>query len=359
MNPQVDKKESQVPRPASRAPGDAQNILVTGAAGFIGFHLAQRLLARGDRVVGLDNLNDYYEVSLKENRLKQLTDSDNFEFVKCDLVDRAGMEAVFADQAFDVVVNLAAQAGVRYSLTNPHAYVDANLVGFMNILEGCRHQQAGHLVYASSSSVYGANTRMPFSVHDNIDHPVSLYAASKKANELMAHTYAHLYKLPCTGLRFFTVYGPWGRPDMALFLFTRAILAGQPIDVFNHGRMRRDFTYIDDIVEGVMRVADRPAQPNPDWNGDNPDPGTSAAPYRVYNIGNNNPVELMHLIETLEKALGKVAVKNFLPIQPGDVPATWANVDALSQDVGFRPDTPIEVGVQRFVDWYKAYYGVA
>jgi len=352
---QQTEKDIRVPPPASRVP-DSKRILVTGAAGFIGFHLAQRLLARGDRVVGLDNLNDYYEVSLKENRLKQLTKNENFEFIKCDLADRAGMEAVFADQAFDVVVNLAAQAGVRYSLTNPHAYVDANLVGFMNILEGCRHQQVGHLVYASSSSVYGANTRMPFSVHDNIDHPVSLYAASKKANELMAHTYAHLYKLPCTGLRFFTVYGPWGRPDMALFLFTRAILAGQPIDVFNHGRMRRDFTYIDDIVEGVMRVADRPAQPNPDWSGDNPDPGTSAAPYRVYNIGNNNPVELMHLIETLEKALGKVAVKNFLPIQPGDVPATWANVDALSQDVGFRPDTPIEVGVQRFVDWYRSYY---
>ncbi len=332
------------------------NILVTGAAGFIGSHLCQRLLARGDSVIGLDNLNDYYDVTLKENRLKQLTDKDNFTFIKCDLADRGAMEKLFADDKFDVVVNLAAQAGVRYSLTNPHAYIDANLVGFMNILEGCRHQQVGHLVYASSSSVYGANTNMPFSVHDNIDHPVSLYAASKKANELMAHTYAHLYGLPCTGLRFFTVYGPWGRPDMALFLFTRAILAGEPVDVFNHGRMRRDFTYIDDIVEGVVRVIDQPARPNPEWSGDNPDPGTSAAPYRVYNIGNNNPVELMHLIETLEKALGRVAVKNFMPIQPGDVPATWADVDALSNDVGFRPATSIEDGVGSFVEWYKGYY---
>ena len=333
-----------------------KKILVTGAAGFIGFHLSKRLLERGDTVIGLDNMNDYYEVSLKENRLRQLTDKENFTFVKCDLADRAGMESLFAGHRFDAVVNLAAQAGVRYSLTNPHAYVNANLVGFMNILEGCRHQQVGHLVYASSSSVYGANTSMPFSVHDNVDHPVSLYAASKKANELMAHTYAHLYRLPCTGLRFFTVYGPWGRPDMALFLFTRAILAGQPIEVFNHGRMRRDFTYIDDIVEGVVRVTDLPATPNPQWSGDVPDPGTSAAPYRVYNIGNNNPVELMHLIESLEKALGKVAAKNFLPIQPGDVPATWADVDALSDAVGFRPATLIEVGIARFVDWYKTYY---
>ena len=337
----------------------AKKILVTGAAGFIGFHLSQRLLDRGDEVVGLDNLNDYYDVSLKEDRLKQLKKREKLCFVKCDIADRTAVEKVFAEHRFDVVVNLAAQAGVRYSLTNPHAYVDANLVGFMNILEGCRHHETGHLVYASSSSVYGANTSMPFSVHDNVDHPVSLYAASKKANELMAHTYAHLYGLPCTGLRFFTVYGPWGRPDMALFLFTRAILAGKPIDVFNHGKMRRDFTYIDDIVEGVVRVADQPAAPNPGWNGDTPDPGTSAAPYRVYNIGNNKPVELMHLIETLEKALGKVAEKNFMPIQPGDVPATWANVDALTNDVGFSPDTPIEVGVQKFVDWYKAYYGGA
>ena len=333
-----------------------KKILVTGAAGFIGFHLATRLLERGDQVVGLDNLNDYYNVTLKEDRLKNLTDDDNFVFVKCDLADRSGLDKLFASHAFDVVVNLAAQAGVRYSLTHPHAYVDANMVGFLNILEGCRHHHVGHLVYASSSSVYGANTTMPFSVHDNVDHPVSLYAASKKANELMAHTYAHLYRLPCTGLRFFTVYGPWGRPDMALFLFTRAILDGQAIDVFNHGRMRRDFTYIDDIIEGVVRVVDQPAQPNPTWSGAQPDPGTSNAPYRVYNIGNNNPVELMHLIETLEQALGKQADKNFLPIQPGDVPATWANVDALSQDVGFRPATPIEAGVGRFVDWYRGYY---
>ena len=334
----------------------SNKILVTGAAGFIGSHLCQRFLARGDVVIGLDNLNDYYEVALKESRLKRLTDKDNFTFVKCDLADRTAMEKLFADYQFDAVVNLAAQAGVRYSLTNPHAYVDANLIGFMNILEGCRHQQVGHLVYASSSSVYGANTSMPFSVHDNVDHPVSLYAASKKANELMAHTYAHLYGLPCTGLRFFTVYGPWGRPDMALFLFTKAILAGEPIDVFNHGRMRRDFTYIDDIVEGVVRVTDQPARPNAEWSGDKPDPATSAAPYRVYNIGNNNPVELMHMIETLEKALGKTAIKNYMPIQPGDVPATWADVDALSNDVGFRPETPIEVGVGRFVEWYKTYY---
>ncbi len=346
---------NRVPHSASRVP-DSKRILVTGAAGFIGFHLCLRLLQRGDQVVGLDNLSDYYDVSLKENRLKKLNNIDNFSFIKLDISVRADMEKLFAEHQFDVVVNLAAQAGVRYSLTNPHAYVDANIVGFMNILEGCRQQRIAHLVYASSSSVYGANTSMPFSVHDNIDHPVSLYAASKKANELMAHTYAHLYGLPCTGLRFFTVYGPWGRPDMALFLFARAILAGEPINVFNHGRMRRDFTYIDDIVEGVVRVIDKPAQSNPDWTGDRPDPGTSAAPYRVYNIGNNNPVELMDLIETLEKALGKVAEKNFMSIQPGDVPATWANVDALSDDVGFRPDTPIEVGVQKFVDWYLGYY---
>ncbi len=337
----------------SRSP---KRVLVTGAAGFIGFHLSQRLLARGDTVIGLDNLNDYYDVSLKESRLNMLKGKENFSFVKCDLADRAAMESLFAKEPFDAVVNLAAQAGVRYSLTNPHAYVDANLVGFMNILEGCRHQRVKHLVYASSSSVYGANTSMPFSVHDNVDHPVSLYAASKKANELMAHTYSHLYGLPTTGLRFFTVYGPWGRPDMALFLFTKAILAGKPIDVFNYGKMRRDFTYIDDIVEGVMRVTDRTAAPNPDWSGDRPDPGTSAAPYRLYNIGNNNPVELMHLIETLEKALGRTAVKNLLPIQPGDVPATWADVDDLGRDVGFKPATSIEDGVGRFVEWYRGYY---
>ncbi len=329
---------------------------MTGAAGFIGMHLSKRLLERGDVVVGLDDLNDYYDVSLKEARLNNLTDKENFSFVRLDLADRKGMVELFARDCFDVVINLAAQAGVRYSLINPHAYVDANLVGFMNVLEGCRHSGVKHLVYASSSSVYGANTAMPFSVHDNIDHPVSLYAASKKANELMAHTYSHLYRLPTTGLRFFTVYGPWGRPDMALFLFTKAILAGEPIDVFNYGRMRRDFTYIDDIVEGVVRVADRPAQPNPAWSGDVPDPGTSAAPYRLYNIGNNNPVELMRLIEVLEDALGRKTAKNFLPLQPGDVPATYADVDDLINDVGFKPATTIEEGVGRFVEWYRGYY---
>ena len=333
-------------------------ILVTGAAGFIGFHLCQRLLARGDQVVGLDNLNDYYDVSLKQARLKQLEGQSGFRFVRLDLADRAGIAALFAAEGFDKVVNLAAQAGVRYSLENPHAYVDSNLVGFINILEGCRHHAVKHLVYASSSSVYGANTRMPFSVHHNVDHPLSLYAATKKANELMAHTYAHLYGLPCTGLRFFTVYGPWGRPDMALFLFTTAILEGRPIDVYNYGKMRRDFTFVDDIVEGVIRVTDRIAPANPNWNGDQPDPGTSAAPYRLYNIGNNNPVELMDLIGTLEKALGKKAEKNLLPIQPGDVPATYADVEALTADVGFKPATPIEVGVGRFVTWYRNYYQV-
>jgi len=335
-----------------------QRVLVTGAAGFIGMHVCQCLLARGNTVVGLDNLNDYYDVSLKEARLNHLKNNEKFFFVKTDLAARQAMEELFARERFDVVINLAAQAGVRYSLTNPHAYVEANLVGFLNILEGCRHHGVQHLVYASSSSVYGANTAMPFSVHDNVDHPLSLYAASKKANELMAHTYSHLYALPTTGLRFFTVYGPWGRPDMALFLFTRAILAGQPIDVFNHGRMRRDFTYIDDIVEGVVRVVDRPAQPNPAWSSDHPDPGTSAAPYRVYNIGNNRPVELLHLIEVLEAALGRKAEKNFLPIQPGDVPATFADVDDLVRDAGFKPETPIETGVANFVEWYRGYYHV-
>ena len=335
-----------------------QRVLVTGAAGFIGMHVCQCLLARGNTVVGLDNLNDYYDVSLKEERLNQLKNNEKFLFVKIDLAARQAMEELFARERFDVVINLAAQAGVRYSLTNPHAYVEANLVGFLNILEGCRHHGVQHLVYASSSSVYGANTAMPFSVHDNVDHPLSLYAASKKANELMAHTYSHLYALPTTGLRFFTVYGPWGRPDMALFLFTRAILAGKPIDVFNHGRMRRDFTYIDDIVEGVVRVADRPAQPNPAWSSDRPDPGTSAAPYRVYNIGNNHPVELLRLIEVLEEALGRQAEKNLLPIQPGDVPATFADVDDLVRDAGFKPETPVEAGVARFVEWYRDYYHV-
>jgi UDP-glucuronate 4-epimerase len=331
-------------------------ILVTGAAGFIGFHLAKVLLDRGDEVVGLDNLNDYYDVGLKQARLAQLEGRSGFRFVKLDLADREGVTALFREEKFDRVVNLAAQAGVRYSLQNPHAYVDSNLVGFVNILEGCRHNDVKHLVYASSSSVYGANTSMPFSIHHNVDHPVSLYAASKKANELMAHTYAHLYRLPVTGLRFFTVYGPWGRPDMALFLFTKAILEGRPIDVFNYGKMRRDFTYIDDIVEGVVRTLDNTAQPNPAWSGDCPDPGTSNAPYRLYNIGNNNPVELLHLIETLEKALGKQAEKNLMPIQPGDVPATYADVDDLTRDVGFKPSTSIEEGVGRFVEWYRGYY---
>jgi len=339
-----------------RSTGSGKRFLVTGAAGFIGFHLSRYLLERGDEVVGLDNLNDYYDVQLKQDRLKVLEGRPGFRFVKMDLADREAMAELFAGERFERVVNLGAQAGVRYSIENPHAYVDSNLVGFMNILEGCRHNKVEHLVYASSSSVYGANTRMPFSVHHNVDHPVSLYAASKKANELMAHTYAHLYGLPCTGLRFFTVYGPWGRPDMALFLFTRAILEGRPIDVFNFGKMKRDFTYIDDIVEGVVRTADRVAQPNPDWDGQSPDPGTSRAPYRLYNIGNNNPVELLYLIEVLEKTLGKKANKNMLPIQPGDVPATFADVDALVQDVGFKPATSIEEGVDKFVRWYRDYY---
>jgi UDP-glucuronate 4-epimerase len=333
-------------------------ILVTGAAGFIGFHVAKYLLDRGDLIVGLDNLNDYYDVSLKQARLLQLTGREGFTFVQGDLADRRTMADLFAAERFDKVVHLAAQAGVRYSLVNPHAYIDSNITGFMNILEGCRHNGTAHLVYASSSSVYGANTRMPFSIHHNVDHPVSLYAATKKSNELMAHTYASLYGLPCTGLRFFTVYGPWGRPDMALFLFTRAILEGKPIDVFNEGKMRRDFTYIDDIVEGVVRVTDRTPAPNPEWSGDKPDPGTSYAPYRIYNIGNNNPVELLRFIEVLEEKLGRKAVRNLLPIQPGDVPATCADVDDLMRDAGFRPKTTIEEGIGRFVDWYRQYYGV-
>lgn len=333
-------------------------VLVTGAAGFIGFHLSKRLLARGDRVVGLDNLNDYYDVNLKLDRLRQLEGREGFRFVRASLGDRPALEELFAGERFDVVVNLAAQAGVRYSLENPHAYVESNLVGFMNILEGCRHHGVKHLVYASSSSVYGANTAMPFSVHHNVDHPVSLYAATKKANELMAHTYSSLYGLPTTGLRFFTVYGPWGRPDMALFLFTRAIVEGRPIDVFNHGRMQRDFTYVDDIVEGVVRVMDRIPEPNSVWSGDRPDPGTSYAPYRIYNIGNNSPVELLTFIETIEKCLGKTAEKNFLPLQAGDVPATYADVDDLMNDVGFKPATPIGEGVARFVQWYREYYHV-
>jgi len=333
-------------------------ILVTGAAGFIGYHTSERLLARGDEVVGLDNVNDYYDPTLKEARLARLAGQAGFKFVRMDLGDRAGIEQLFATERFDKVINLAAQAGVRYSLTNPHTYIDSNLVGFLHILEGCRHHGVQHLTYASSSSVYGANTAMPFSVHQNVDHPLSLYAATKKANELMAHTYSHLYGLPTTGLRFFTVYGPWGRPDMALFLFTKAILEGRPIDVFNHGLMRRDFTFIDDIVEGVIRTSDHTALPNAAWDSDRPDPATSKAPYRIYNIGNNNPVELMHLIATLETALGRTAEKNMLPMQMGDVPATYADVEALEQDVGFAPKTSIETGVERFVAWYRAYYGV-
>lgn len=331
-------------------------ILVTGAAGFIGSHLSKRLLDRGDEVVGLDNMNDYYDVRLKEARLSPLQERKGFKYVKLSLEDRCGMEKLFKAERFDKVVNLAAQAGVRYSLVNPHAYIDSNIVGFTNILEGCRHNEVKHLVYASSSSVYGANTKMPFSIHHNVDHPVSLYAASKKANELMAHTYSHLYKLPTTGLRFFTVYGPWGRPDMALFLFTKAIIEGRPIDVFNHGKMRRDFTYIDDIVEGVIRVLDKSPEPNPDWCGESPDPGTSYAPYKIYNIGNNNPVELMRFIEVLEDCLGQKAKKNMLPLQPGDVPATYADVDDLIRDVGFKPETSVEDGIKHFVDWYRGYY---
>jgi UDP-glucuronate 4-epimerase len=336
-----------------------KNVLVTGAAGFIGSQLSKRLLDNGINVVGLDNLNPYYSVKLKEDRLAQLEGHPRFTFARLDLAERAGMERLFAANRFDVVVNLAAQAGVRYSLKNPQAYIEANIVGFTNILEGCRHHGVKHLVFASSSSVYGANTKMPFSVHDNVDHPVSLYAASKKANELMAHTYSHLYGLACTGLRFFTVYGPWGRPDMALFLFTDAILKGRPIQVFNHGRMQRDFTYIDDIVEGVVRVMGRLPAPNPAWSGERPDPGTSYAPYKIYNIGNNQPVELNTFIATIESVLGRTAQKEFLDMQPGDVPATYADVDDLMADVGFKPATPIREGIERFVAWYKSYYGLA
>lgn len=335
-----------------------KKILVTGAAGFIGFHLCRRLIGEGSTVLGIDNLNNYYDVEIKKARLRQLENSDKFSFRRIDLGDRPSLVRLFEERSFDTVVNLAAQAGVRYSLENPHAYVDANMAGFVNVLECCRHHAVGHLVFASSSSVYGANTKMPFSVHDNVDHPVSLYAASKKANELMAHTYSHLFGLNCTGLRFFTVYGPWGRPDMALFLFTRAILAGEPIRVFNHGKMERDFTYIDDIIEGVVRVMGKKPEPNPKWSGAAPDPGTSYAPYRIYNIGNNRPEKLMRFIEILEDALGKKAEKEFLDLQPGDVPATCADIDDLHRDVGFRPITPIEVGIRNFVEWYKEYFGV-
>ncbi|MDE1949626.1 MAG: NAD-dependent epimerase [Burkholderiales bacterium] len=331
-------------------------ILVTGAAGFIGMTTTLLLLARGDEVVGIDNLNDYYDVRLKQDRLARLTPNPGFRFVKMDVADRPAMARLFAEERFDRVIHLAAQAGVRYSLQNPHAYIDSNIVGFTNILEGCRHGGVRHLVYASSSSVYGGNTKMPFSEHDSVDHPVSLYAATKKANELMAHTYSHLYRLPTTGLRFFTVYGPWGRPDMALFLFTKAILEGRPIDVFNHGRMQRDFTYVDDIAEGVVRVLDRPAEPNPGYRPLEPDPATSDAPFRVFNIGNHSPVQLLEYIGCVESALGRKAQMNLLPMQDGDVPATYADVDALRDWVGFTPATDIRTGVGRFVDWYRAYY---
>ncbi len=333
-------------------------VLITGSAGFIGSALSLRLLERGDTVIGIDNLNDYYDVNLKKARLARTQGHKNFIDARINLEDREAVPALFKKYKPNKVVNLAAQAGVRYSLINPHSYVDTNLVGFVNILEGCRHNDVEHLVYASSSSVYGANTNMPFSVHDNVDHPVSLYAASKKANELMAHTYSHLYQLPTTGLRFFTVYGPWGRPDMALFLFTKNILAGKPIDVFNHGNHRRDFTYIDDIVEGVIRTLDNVAAPNPDWSGDAPDSATSYSPYKLYNIGNNQPVELMHYIEVLEDCLGKKAEKNMLPLQPGDVPATYANVEDLVKDMDYKPAMTVEEGIKNFVEWYKGYFKV-
>jgi UDP-glucuronate 4-epimerase len=333
-----------------------KNILVTGAAGFIGFHLSEKLLSLGYRVIGLDNLNDYYDVSLKQARLSLLKKQEGFEFHQIDMFSRPDLENLFATNKFDAVVNLAAQAGVRYSIENPYAYIDSNITGFINILECCRHQQVKHLVYASSSSVYGANTSLPFSVHDNVDHPISLYAATKKANELMAHTYSHLYGLPTTGLRFFTVYGPWGRPDMALFLFTKAIISGEPIKVFNQGKMLRDFTYVDDIVEGIVRVTENIPSGNPTWDGNSPDPATSKAPYKIYNIGNNQPVELLYFIETIEKELGKAAIKNLLPLQDGDVPATYADVDDLVADVGFKPATSIESGIKSFIAWYSEYY---
>jgi UDP-glucuronate 4-epimerase len=333
-------------------------ILVTGAAGFIGMHTVQSLLRRGDSVVGIDNLNDYYEVSLKHARLAVLAGQGDFRFIEMDIADRLAMATLFADEGFARVIHLAAQAGVRYSLLNPNAYVDSNLVGFVNVLEGCRHSGVQHLVYASSSSVYGGNRRMPFAEHDNVDHPVSLYAATKKANELMAHTYSHLYRLPTTGLRFFTVYGPWGRPDMAPFLFTRAILAGRPIDVFNHGQMQRDFTYVDDIVEAVLRVNDRVPEADPAYTAESPDPATSDAPYRVFNIGNHQPVPLLSFIACIEQRLGRVAEKRMLPMQPGDVAATYADTSALAQWVDFAPSTPLPEGIGRFVDWYRHYYKV-
>jgi UDP-glucuronate 4-epimerase len=332
------------------------HILVTGAAGFIGFHLCRHLLDHNRQIIGLDNLNDYYDVNLKKDRLVQIENDHRFTFYQIDLADQSAMEELFASHDIDIVINLAAQAGVRYSLTNPDAYVQSNVVGFVNLLECARKKQIKHMVFASSSSVYGANTKMPFSVHDNVDHPVSLYAATKKSNELIAHSYSHIYHLPCTGLRFFTVYGPWGRPDMALFLFTRAIYAGEPIDIFNHGKMKRDFTYIDDIVQGVASIIDQIPQPNEHWLSDQPDPGTSYVPYRIYNIGNNSPIELMHFIEILESTIGKKAEKNFMEMQAGDVPATYANINDIYEAVGFKPETDIQTGIQMFVKWYQEYY---
>ncbi len=333
-----------------------RKILITGSAGFIGFHLARKASEQGYEVVGIDNMNDYYDVSLKQSRLDILRRLPNFTFRQLELGDAEGINQLFSENEFYTVVNLAAQAGVRYSLVNPHAYLESNLHGFLNVLEACRHNKAGHLIYASSSSVYGANKKMPFSVHHNVDHPISLYAASKKANELMAHTYSALYNLPTTGLRFFTVYGPWGRPDMALFLFTKAIVEGKPIDIYNNGKMMRDFTYVDDIVESIVRLLDKKPSPDPTWNGMAPDPSTSFAPYRIYNIGNNKPVELMRFIEIIEEKVGKKAIRNFMPIQDGDVPETYADVDDLMREVGFKPSTPIEVGIGNFVDWYREYY---
>jgi UDP-glucuronate 4-epimerase len=331
-------------------------VLVTGAAGFIGFHVAQRLLSEGREVVGLDIVNSYYDPKLKEARLDILKRHPNFTFVKLDLADRSATKLLFEQHRFAVVVHLAAQAGVRYSLENPHAYIDANLEGFINVLEGCRHTGCQHLLFASSSSVYGANTKLPFSVQDNVDHPVSLYAASKKANELMAHAYSHLYRIPTTGLRFFTVYGPWGRPDMAMFIFAKAILDGTPLKLFNHGNMRRDFTYIDDVSEAVVRLMDRPPQADPNWSGDRPNPATSSAPWKIYNIGNNNPEQLMHVVSLLEQEFGREAIKEMLPMQPGDVPATYADIEDLARDIGFRPSTTIEDGIKRFADWYRDYH---
>jgi UDP-glucuronate 4-epimerase len=333
-------------------------VLVTGAAGFIGFHVAQRLLSNGRRVVGLDVLNNYYDPKLKEARLEILKRDPNFTFVKLDLTDRAAIKSLFAQHGFPAVIHLAAQAGVRYSLEHPHAYTDANVEGFVNVLEGCRHNECKHLVFASSSSVYGANTKLPFSVQDNVDHPISLYAASKKANELMAHAYSHLYRIPATGVRFFTVYGPWGRPDMAMFLFAKAIIDGTPIKLFNHGKMRRDFTFVEDVSEAVVRLLERPPQGNPNWSGDKPDPATSAAPWKIYNIGNNNPEELLHVVSLLEKEFGRTVIKEMLPMQPGDVPATYADIEDLEREIGFRPTTAIEDGVARFAKWYRDYHNL-